>query len=179
MITKYLIVGAFMVLLFFCAVVYVYVKELHEKQNKVKSLQREILDLTEQIDQSERRDAFRLEAEDLKCDFHIVQINNRNANSIIGKKGEGTIKNLSFTGLQLETALDLPVKSSIKLHLSFELNQELVTLKGLVMRKEIHVQRPAYVYGIKFVEPNRKKKSKFNRLLRYEELKRRKVHFES
>src|SRR5690625_212589 len=178
MITKYLIVGAFMVLLFFCAVVYVYVKELHEKQNKVKSLQREILDLTEQIDQSERRDAFRLEAEDLKCDFHIVQINNRNANSIIGKKGEGTIKNLSFTGLQLETALDLPVKSSIKLQLSFELHQNLVTLNGLVMRKEIHVQRSSYIYGIKFVEPNRKKKSKFNRLLRYEELKSRRMHIE-
>lgn len=35
-----------------------------------------------------------------------------------------------------------------------------------------------HIYGIKFVEPNRNEKSKFNMLLRYEELKGGKMHIE-
>lgn len=146
MIITYLIVGAVTFFLFLCSVIYVYVKELHEKQNEVQTLQRDVLNLTERIEQSERRDALRLETLELMCDFHIVKINSHNANLIKGRKGKGTINNLSFTGLQLETALDLPVKRSIELKLSFELHENLVTLHGLVMRKEIHVQRSSYIY---------------------------------
>ena len=79
--------------------------------------------LDKKLKDKERRKSFRLKVDIEECEFQILKIGNKNIDRVKDRKGFGIIKDLSFTGLRLESAYDLPVKDVVEIKLEFEFDE--------------------------------------------------------
>lgn len=150
----------------------------NQKDIKIKEMTKKLGNLDKKLKDKERRKSFRLKVDIEECEFQILKIGNKNIDRVKDRKGIGIIKDLSFTGLRLESAYDLPVKDVVEIKLEFEFDEHELELKGVLIRKEEHIYKGKFIYGIKFIETNKKTQTEFNKLLRNKELenRRKKLH---
>lgn len=150
---------------------------MNEKNTQFKKITNKLDELENKLKDKEKRKSFRLRVELEKCEFQILKIGDKKIDKVKDHKGPGIIKDISSTGLRLESIYDLPIKDIVEVKLEFELDECELELKGLLIRKEEHIQKKNFIYGIKFIDTDTKTKNELNKLLRTKELesKRKKL----
>ena len=154
-----------------------YRKKLIQKNIEINNITLKLDEAHKKIIETERRKSFRLKINIEECEFQIVKIGDKKMDLLKDRKGPSKIKDLSFTGLRLESAYDLPVKDVVEIKLEFEFDEHELELKGVLIRKEEHIYKGKFIYGIKFIETNKKTQTEFNKLLRNKELENRRKGF--
>lgn len=101
----------------------------------------------------ERRSHFRVLVQDVKCMVKLVELENKKLKQLANKVFLGQIDNLSASGLKLMCDFDFPIQEKIIVELTFEIKDEIFTVKGEVIRKEEYRDKKyTHGYGIKFIQ---------------------------
>src|SRR5690625_41990 len=153
--------------------IFEYKRHLNQKDAQIKKLSQKIDDFEKRLKEKDRRNSFRLEADIEKCKFQILKIGDKEIDLIKGRIGLGIIRDVSFTGLRLESEFDLPVKDVVEVKLEFEFENHELELKGLLLRKEEHINNKNFIYGIKLIETDARMQNHFNKIIRNKELENR------
>jgi len=141
----------------------VLLKELKKKDKKIDKLSKKVKEMKEDTNS---REAFRVNFFIKKCAYSILEIANQT--SIDNSWKEGEIRDLSFKGMKLISDFDLPVKKRVKLKIKFNLGDEDFTLVGIIVRQEIYKDEPQMIYGIQFMNDTQNQKALFKVLNKVE-----------
>lgn len=147
-----------------------YRKKLIQKDIEINQITLKLDEAHKKIIETERRKSFRLKINIEECELQIVKIGDKKMDLLKDRKGPSKIKDLSFTGLQLESMYDLPIKDRVEVNVKFKIDVHMLEMRGLLIRKEEHLHRNNFIYGIKFLNPDPKKQTILNSILRRKEL---------
>lgn len=98
-----------------------------------------------------RRKDFRITIGNLDCVVELLEFENKKLDKLSHKRFEGSIENISATGLKLLSRYNLPVNQKILIEISFNLEGEEFCIVGEIIRKEEHTHKNTYSYGIHFI----------------------------
>lgn len=166
------ILSALMMVLTLLYTHWFYNRKLRIKDEQINALQESLTDLKEKMKDKERRNAFRISLHEQKCTFEFIDFGDKLLEPLKHRKGEGKIRYISRTGLQMICDYDLPVRKQISLQLYFVLQNEEFSFKGKIVRKVEQLNN--IVYGIEFIEVNDKEQQRLHLLIQQMEIERRK-----
>lgn len=144
----------------------------------IKELNEQIVSLEEKLKDKERRNFLRLPIGNEVCKFYILKIGDKDIDLVKNRMGEGIISDISFTGLHLESIYNLPVKDAVEIKMEFEFDNHEFEIRGLLMRKEEHINSNKLIYGVKFIEAETRAQNDLNKLIRNKELEKRRKMLE-
>lgn len=117
-------------------------KTVNEERSELKKLS------TKNLFENKRQ-AFRVEIPSTKINFQIIDTDSTLL-SLLNKKGQGEIVDISYTGMKFICDFDLPIRNNIILNLEFILGSETFFINGKLLRKEGHQNNKYIIYGVKF-----------------------------
>lgn len=144
--------------------------QMKEKNSEINELQTSVKNLENKLEVQESR-AFRLRLFEHSCTFEFIEFGDPKLSRLKHRQGEGIIRDISSTGLQLITDLDLPVRKEITLQMTFAIEGEKFVLPGKLVRKEEGMKQLAY--GLEFISMSMKDQQRLIRVLQKLEIKRR------
>lgn len=114
------------------------------------------------VEQTNRRQAFRVPLMDVECAYTIHPG---------GKKEQGTVADMSASGMKLFTPYDVPLQPNLYLTLAFTLQGKKYGVKGVPIRKKTPM-KDVYEYGIIFQHDKPKQIEELHRALWQEQRKK-------
>lgn len=148
-----------------------YRSEMKKRELHIQELKGINENLREKLKSRQRRKAFRLQLFEEKCVFELIEFGDRTLEKLKHRKGEGVLKDVSRSGLQLICQVDLPVRKEIFINIWFTLKDEDFKFKGKIIRKEEHLQYIAY--GVHFIDVNPLEEQRLVRVINQIELDKR------
>lgn len=142
--------------LILCGVVYYFYYRLRKSERLLQSLQVENSKMQRKIDQHEETRSFRLIFKNpIECEFRIKQLDDQPVT--IDKNANGSILNISRTGMLFESDFNFPVeKRDVFIEFNFTLDKVKFCLNGKLVRKEMRNQNEQFYYGVTFKDvPNK------------------------
>lgn len=137
-----------------------------EKRKKAGSVSSEIIQAedkfvnkTQIYTGKNRRKCFRVEVDNIYCIIKFIDFANSKLNKLKNRTINGYIENISLSGLKIVSDYELPVRSDIRITISFKLEDYVFTMKGKIVRREDHIENKYVGYGVEFLEllPNQRK----------------------
>nr|WP_281393986.1 PilZ domain-containing protein [Texcoconibacillus texcoconensis] len=126
-------------------------KNLVKQKGENERLLENVYHLKQKQQEIERRKAFRLEVSNVDCEITLNGIGDRKLNHLIGKKGTGTIHDLSANGARLACHYDLPVRKGIIIGIDFIFREEHFSFRAKLVRKIEHFEGNHVEFGIEFI----------------------------
>lgn len=97
-----------------------------------------------------RRQNFRVSLEGVECLIELLNFEDKRLKRLTHKKVKGSIDNISIGGTKFTCDIDLPVKTSISINISFILEDQEFSLNGEIIRKEEYIKTNSFGYGAQF-----------------------------
>lgn len=106
-----------------------------------------------------RRKCFRVKVDNIYCIIKFIDFGNSKLNKLKNRTINGYIENISLSGLKIVSDYELPVRSDIRITISFKLEDYVFTMEGKIVRREDHIEKKYVGYGVEFLEllPNQRK----------------------
>jgi hypothetical protein len=129
-----------------------YKTRLEKNSNTQEKIQKQI-EIPKDVKKSKsknRRMCLRVEVDKIYCMMTFNDFGDSKLNNLKTKKIDGYIEDISLTGLKFVSNYELPVRSDIKITVSFKLDGFIFTLPGKIVRRADHLNNDFVTYGIKF-----------------------------
>ena len=124
-----------------------------------------------------RRRFFRitLEEDDIDCDLIFLDFGNDKFKNLINKRISAKVIDLSVGGMRFACEYDLPVQNHIVSMISFEINDERFYLKCELARKEVKMENDNILYGVRFINLDKKTEGNLGKIIHQLEIKQQKT----
>ncbi|MFS0672057.1 PilZ domain-containing protein [Ornithinibacillus sp. 179-J 7C1 HS] len=99
------------------------------------------------------RKNYRVKVYNCPAELTILDSEENKFKKLNGKKFDGSIEDISLSGVRIKCEYSLPVNVKFKLRINFTLKNEEFKLDALLIRKEEHFKIKSITYGIEFIEP--------------------------
>jgi hypothetical protein len=115
--------------------------------------------------ENNRRKCLRIEVEKIYCMMKFDEFGDSKLNNLKSKTIDGYIEDISLTGLKFVSNFELPVRSDIKITVSFKLDNFVFILPGKIVRRSDHLNNDFVTYGIQFTSLLPGQQKQLNRLI--------------
>lgn len=111
------------------------------------------------VTQLNKRKCFRVNVEHLLCTITFYEFGNEKLQPLKGKTIQANIEDISLSGLKLSSNYELPVRSDIRIAVSFKLEDFVFSVNSKIVRREDHIDQELVYYGAEFLNmmPNHEK----------------------
>lgn len=137
-------------------IVLFHIKTIYAKTkstNETEQLERDTNDSTNltYIGENNRRH-FRIMLIDINCTVELLELEDPNFYSLLHKKFNAQIENISISGMKIVCKYNLPFKKNTKINVKFCIKNIEFSLNALILRKEEYLNNGTFGYGIQFIE---------------------------
>lgn len=99
-----------------------------------------------------RRKCLRVEVDKIYCMMEFNDFGDSKLKNLTSKKIDGHIEDISLSGIKFVSNYELPVRSDIKITVSFKLDDFVFTISGKIVRRMDHLDNEFVTYGIQFTD---------------------------